>query len=428
MNKLLSLAALSVLGAFARADVPVETRLQSFDTVWSRVNEYYFDPTFAGVDWSKLKDQYRAKVQEARSDAEYLASLNGLLQELGASHFGVIPSSAYGAGTAAAPALSEGEPGLRIGLVEGRPTVVGVEPGSPAEKAGVKTGWILVSVDSRPVAPIVRAILQDPAQRNLIPLKTASSLRAALSGPVGKPVEAMFYDGSYRTVRATMDRVQSPGQVVRFGELPPLRAQVEAKRLPGGVGYIRFNIFMMPLLEPIKKAIDSFRDARGIILDLRGNPGGVGAMAIPIAAKFVERPALLGTMRMREGQTRFAVNPQPPLYRGPVAVLIDGTSASTSEILAAGLQELGAARLVGERTAGAVLPSVIERLPCGNRLQFAFADFRTPKGVLLEGRGAIPDVPVKLTREALLRDGDVALDRAVRLLLRNQPVQPTVRR
>jgi len=428
VKKLLSLAALSVLGALARADVPVVTRLQSFDTVWSRVNEYYFDPKFGGVDWSKLKDRYRAKVQEARNDAEYLEALNGLLHELGASHFGVIPFSAYGAGTAASTTLADGEPGLRIGLVEGRPTVVGVEPASPADKAGVRAGWILVSVDSRPVAPIVRAILQDPAQRNLVPLKIASALRAALSGPVGKPVAATFYDGSYRTVTVTMDRVPSPGQVVRFGELPPLRARADVRRLPGDVGYIRFNVFMMPLLEPIKKAIDSFRDAKGIILDLRGNPGGVGAMAIPIAAKFVERPAQLGTMRMRTGQTRFSVNPQPPLYRGPVAVLIDATSASTSEILAAGLQELGVARLVGERTAGAVLPSVIERLPCGNRLQFAFADFRTPKGVLLEGRGAIPDVPVQLTRQALLRDGDVVLRRAVQLLFGNQPAPSGVKR
>ncbi|MFN3683648.1 MAG: S41 family peptidase [Fimbriimonadaceae bacterium] len=426
MKKLPILAVLSLWGALARADVPVETRLQSFETVWSRVNEYYFDPKFGGVDWSKLKDRYRVKVEEARNDAEYVGALNGLLQELGASHFGVIPSSAYGGSGAGTPTLADGEPGLRIGLVEGRPTVVGVEPGSPADKAGVKTGWILVAVDSRPVAPIVRAILQDPAQRNLIPLKVSSALRAALSGPVGKPVSATFYDASYRTVHKTMERVQSAGHVVRFGELPPIRARLEVRRLPGDIGYIRFNIFMMPLLEPIKKAIDSFRGAKGIILDLRGNPGGVGAMAIPIAAKFLERPAQLGTMRMRTGQTRFAVNPQPPLYRGPVAVLIDGTSASTSEILAAGLQELGVARLVGERTAGAVLPSVIERLPCGNRLQYAFADFRTPKGVLLEGRGAAPDVSVSLTRQALLRDGDVALDRAVRLLLGNRQARPGV--
>ncbi len=428
MGKFAPLAALAVLCSFARADVPVETRLQSFDIVWSRVNEYYFDPKFGGALHSRLKDEYRAKVREARNDAEYVAALNDLLQQLGASHFGVIPSAAYGSGQATAPTLSDGEPGLTLGLVEGRPTVVAVEKGSPAERAGVKPGWILASVDGRSVAPLVRSILQDPAQRNLIRLKVASSLRALLSGPVGKPVKAAFYDASYRTVTVTMDRRAMPGQIVRFGELPPIRARVESRRLSGNVGYIRFNVFMMPLLEPIKRAIDSFRDAKGIVLDLRGNPGGVGAMAIPIAAKLTDRPVLLGTMRMRSGQTRFNVNPQPPLYKGPVVVLIDGTSASTSEILAAGLQELGIARLVGEATAGAVLPSVIERLPCGNRLQFAFADFRTPKGVLLEGRGAIPDVPVRLTRDALLREGDAMLQQAVRVALSNPPSRSAVKR
>jgi carboxyl-terminal processing protease len=389
------------------------------------VNDYFFDPKFGGVDWVGLKERYRQRVEAAQSDAEYLAALNAMLGELPASHFGVIPSSAYATGRPASDDES-GDPGLTVGWVDGRPIVVEVVPGSPAASAGVKPGWILVEVDSRPLAPLVREILKDPARRNLIPLKIAAAVRALLAGPVGKPVTVALLDGGYRKITVTLSRVPVQGQVVRFGELPPIRARLEQRLLDGGIGYIRFNVFMMPLLERLRRAIDSFRTAPGLILDLRGNPGGVGAMAIPIAAKFSTEPGSLGTMKMRSGETRFRFSPQPPLYRGKVVVLIDGTSASTAEILAAGLQEFGRAKLVGSRTAGAVLPSIIERLPCGNRLQYAFADFRTPKGVLLEGRGALPDVNVVLTREDLLKEGDPALRRALELLRSNSTLSPTV--
>ncbi|MCX7798754.1 MAG: S41 family peptidase [Fimbriimonadales bacterium] len=425
MLRHLALAALAA-AALARADIPKQTRLQSFEIVWSRVNDHFFDPKFGGVDWAAIKERYRQKVEVAGSDAEYLSVLNAMLGELPLSHFGVIPSAAYASGPSD-PVNGSGETGISIGWVEGRPTVVEVAPGSPAASAGVKPGWILLEVDSRPVAPVVRAIWNDPAQRNLLNLKVAGAMRALLAGPVGQPVQAVFLDGRLRKVSVSMRRAPAQGQIVRFGELPPIRARIEQRRLPGGIGYIRFNVFMMPLLEPLQRAIGSYRGAPGLILDLRGNPGGVGAMAIPIAAKFVDAPASLGIMRMRAGETRFRFSPQPPLYSGRLVVLIDGTSASTSEILAAGLQELGRAKLVGSRTAGAVLPSVVEKLPCGNRLQYAFADFRTPKGVLLEGRGALPDVEVRLTHQSLLRDGDPVLRRALELLRGNRGAQAVQR-
>ena len=118
-------------------------------------------------------------------------------------------------------------------------------------------------------------------------------------------------------------------------------------------------------------------------------------------------------MQLRRGYTNFAVFPQPPIYKGPVAVLIDSGSASTSEIFAAGMQDLGRAVIVGERSAGAALPSIFTKLPTGALFQYAIGDFKTPKGVLIEGRGVAPDVEVKLNRAELLRGRDSQLDKAV---------------
>ena len=118
-------------------------------------------------------------------------------------------------------------------------------------------------------------------------------------------------------------------------------------------------------------------------------------------------------MTMRTGHTNFAVFPQPGAYTGPVAILIDGSSASTSEVFAGGMQDIGRAVVIGERSAGAALPSIFEKLPTGALFQYAIADFKTPKGVLVEGRGVVPDREVKLTRRALLEGRDTQLEAAI---------------
>lgn len=144
-------------------------------------------------------------------------------------------------------------------------------------------------------------------------------------------------------------------------------------------------------------------------------------MAMGMAGHFLTEPVSLGEMRTRDSVLHFRVNPrrsnpagervQP--FAGPVAILQDQLSMSTSEIFARGMQYLGRARVFGETTGGAALPSRLERLPSGDVLQFAFADFVDPEGTRLEGRGVIPDQPAPLTRADLLADRDAPLEAAL---------------
>jgi carboxyl-terminal processing protease len=94
-------------------------------------------------------------------------------------------------------------------------------------------------------------------------------------------------------------------------------------------------------------------------------------------------------------------------------VIVDGMSASTSEIFAGGLKDLGRAKIFGERTAAAALPSLIEKLPNGDGFQYAVANYVSEGGKPLEGIGVTPDMPVRVTREALLTGHDPALDAAL---------------
>ena len=121
----------------------------------------------------------------------------------------------------------------------------------------------------------------------------------------------------------------------------------------------------------------------------------------------------LGTMITRDGSINFVLNPRPEPYTGPVAVLVDELSMSTSEILAGGLKDLGRARIFGTQDAGgAALPSRVDVLPNGDGFQYAFANYISVGGKPLEGLGVIPDVEVIPTRAALLAGRDPAVDAA----------------
>jgi carboxyl-terminal processing protease len=167
-------------------------------------------------------------------------------------------------------------------------------------------------------------------------------------------------------------------------------------------------------MKRFNEAMESFMDADGLVIDLRGNTGGLGGMCLWMAGWLVGQKELsLGTVVMRDNELRLAVIPRATTYQGPVAVLIDGVSASAAEVLSSGLGGLGRARLFGTRTAGASLPAELERLPNGDVLMFPTSRHLTPDGEPVEGQGVTPDVEVPLTREALLEGRDPALEAAL---------------
>ena len=133
--------------------------------------------------------------------------------------------------------------------------------------------------------------------------------------------------------------------------------------------------------------------------------GGMGGL-------LTQKEFLLGTMHMRQDVSRLVAYPQHHAFTGPVAVLIDGGSASTSEILTAGLKEAGRSRIFGSHSAGAALPSLFKTLPTGDLFQYAIADFETPDGLVIEGNGINPDTVVASTREDLSEGRDRVMEAA----------------
>jgi carboxyl-terminal processing protease len=391
-------------------------RQETFNIVWGTVNEKHWDPTFGGVNWDGVRLKYEPLASKAESDAKLHDLLQQMLGELHQSHFQILQRS-----TAPPEQIADtnGGVGIDIRFIGDQAVISRIEAGSAAAEAGLRTGFVVTRVGNVQALDIVDRYKSSSESEAIKRLRMTRSLLARIGGVPGTTVEMTVLDEKDNARELKLTRHRLKGEMSQpLGNFAAQYTEFEAKRIDGGIGYIRFNVFVMMLLERIKGAIRNMSDAPGIIIDLRGNPGGVGGMSQGIAGVLESRQTTLGVMKMRRGHQNFAVFPQPNSYAGPVVILIDGASGSTSEIFAAaaGMQEIGRAKVVGERSMGAALPSVMTRLPTGAIFQYAVADFRTPKGVLVEGQGVAPDLEIKLTRKSLLEGRDAQLDAAVEFL------------
>ncbi len=400
-------------------------RQQTFEIVWRTVKEKHFDPAMGGVDWDKARETYAPRVAAVKSDRELYLLLQEMLGLLRQSHFNIIPPESLAPEDQDEP--SSGSVGIDLRLIGGAATITRVEPDSSASMAGLRTGFLIKQVGDKPVEEILAAFAKSAERTGIKNIRMTRSVLAAINGDPGATVKIVYLDDQDRTRETTLTRERLKGELSpKFGNFPPQYTEFETKRLAntsgasGYIGYIRFNIFTAPVIEKLKAAITGFIDADGMIFDLRGNPGGIGGIATTIAGRICDKPGSLGTMKMRSGEMKSAFFPQENRYTGPVAVLIDGMSASTSEVFSSGIQEMGRALIVGERSAGAALPSFIQKLPTDALFQFAIADFRTPKGVLIEGRGVIPDVEAQYNRASLLAGRDAQLEAAVEQIRKSQ--------
>ena len=415
----------------------VEAHLASFDQIWETIRDVHYDPELNGAPWDELRETLRPRVAAARTDGEARSAMEELLASLGQSHFGVIPGEVYdeldrpsgpdgspaesgsAGGESGAPVASSrnpggiGQPGFDVVVVGDQAIVRRVVPGSPAERAGVAMGWVLSAVDGHDVSKGIAALREhlDGGEAELVLRRMAL---ANLAGDPGETARVTFLAEGDASREVTIELIPPKHISEPFGNMPRTAVDWEITRI-GDIGLFRLGIFLhFSVRLELEAFLDENPDLRGLVIDLRGNPGGIGFMANGICGHLVDESNLrLGTMLMRDQSMHFNISPQATVFGGPVALLIDGGSASTSEIMAAGLQDLGRARLFGSNTAGAALPSVFVRLPNGDGFQFAVANYVSTGGSVLEGSGVAPDEVVWPERSRLLEGVDPPLAAAL---------------
>jgi carboxyl-terminal processing protease len=398
--------------------------LASFDSLWNVVTDTYVDTTFVATTWREVRDSLRPQAERVTTRKELDALFARTLARIPDSHFYMIPAS-IAPNDSVSKTDGRGSTGLVVRAVGNRAVVWRVSPGSAADRAGLRPGQIVERVGDRDAAESLRRISMLPEKgRPRALAELLQRLNGALAPAVGQQVIVKVKAGG-RSVERRLVAGQAEGRVSQYASLPPIAGLVRWARVPieGNrcVGTVAFNVWLPALVPDLAHAVDSVRSCAGVVVDLRGNPGGVGAMVMGFGGYFVDSVKSLGTMRTRQVSLNFVINPQRSRddgsqmspFNGPVAILTDALSASTSEIFASGMQRIGRARVFGERSAGAALPALMKRLPSGDVFVHAVADFTDPNGERIEGAGTVPDVEVPLSIEVLEQGRDGPLEAAV---------------
>jgi len=237
-----------------------------------------------------------------------------------------------------------------------------------------------------------------------------------LTGEIGGSVEVKLLDGNDSVQERTLALKAMRGEVNDFGHINQLDVWVEARVIDDKVGYIAFNRFFDPVrvMKVFNESMLSFMDLDGIIIDVRGNPGGLPEMAKGMMGWFIkEKNRHVGTMYSRHQKIKHLIQPRPEAYSGPLAVLVDGLSGSSSEFFASGLQDLGRAKIFGSCSKGELVNASFVKLPNGDLLFYADSKYVSVSGRCIEGKGVMPDEVVYPSRDVLLQGKDPVIESAM---------------
>jgi carboxyl-terminal processing protease len=386
--------------------------LSIFETAWQTVNDGYFDPTFGGLDWQEVHDRYQPRIAAAQDDEAFYETINQMLFELDVSHIGVVPPDEK---EQLEPVLAaEGSVGIDLRLLDGDAVITSVRPGSPADQAGLHPGLVVQRLNGKTVEEWADEVWPIPPlhERNERKRLTAK-LQEQFYGPLKTMVDLVYLDPRGETHEVALQRAQRECKVILDKEFPPFYVEFEARRLDGGIGYIRFNAFLPSVDVRFAEALASMRDARGLIIDLRGNHGGVFPVRKGMAEQLVRERRLFWRYKERDSVREVYLDPVADAYSGPLVVIIDVMSASSAEEFSGALQAIGRAVVVGERSAGICVVANLVELPNGAVLMYPYGQTRTADGTVLEGRGVIPDIEVALDRASLLAGRDPQLEAAI---------------
>lgn len=433
-----------LLPAAAGAQGP--SLVATFDTAWAAVSRTYWDTALVNGRWRAASDSLRALAAGATDEARIRDLVRALVAVPGQSHFVLIPRG-VASPTLASRASDDQRPrvpgttGLEVRMIGDTLVAWRVGKGSAAERGGVRAGDIIlgvrgIGIDSLRAMARLSAPEGDAAQhRKLVNLlatqllggDTGDTVTVRLPGETTRQRFSWWPFGADRASSREVRLVRTPldGQATKFGSLPAMMVRASGAPLPipgapSAAALVSFSAWFPAIMPQVDSLLFAARGASGVVLDLRGNPGGIVGMLAGVSGHFLDTAAALGTMRARGATIHFLANPRlvdragerREVIDAPLAILVDGFTGSTSEFFASGMQAIGRARVFGVPSAGEALPAVMTRLPNGDVLMHVVADHEDAKGRRVEGTGVQPDEVTPLTRADLRAGRDAALEAA----------------
>ena len=322
--------------------------------------------TFTEV-FAKIKNDYVEPV----NDRDLIENaIRGMLE-------GLDPHSAYLDGEAYQE-LQEGTSGefgglgIEVGMEDGFIKVISPIDDTPAQKAGIQTGDLIIKLDDTPVKGM--------------------ALNDAVKKMRGKP-------GTVISLTIIREGEEKPLVVPITRDIIKVRS-VRSRMLEPGIGYLRISNFQLNTANDAEKALNNLissnqDDLNGLVLDLRNNPGGILSAAVAISDLFLEQGLIVYTEgRVRDAKLRFTAKPSDILKGAPLIVLVNAGSASASEIVAGALQDHKRAIIMGEKTFGKGSVQTILPMTNDSALKLTTARYYTPSGRSIQAHGITPDITI----------------------------------
>ncbi len=350
-----------------------------FLKTWRIIKSKYYDPTMNGQDWMRWNKRYIDKISTI-DDAN--VAINSMLASLDDPYSKFMDEKEYLEQTTNIDAKIVGI-GVNIISASGKVVIVSVVEDTPAFKSGVKAGDLILKVDEKNVAG-----------------KSVSDVASLIRGKEGEIVKLeLLRDKKKLTKNILREEIQIKN--------------IKASIIDDKIGYIQISSFISSdLSSEFIEALTKTEKCQGLIIDLRGNAGGLMPNAIFIADMFLPSGHIVSIVDRNSQKSDIDAQVKPYAINKPLVILIDEASASASEILSGALKDNKKAILIGKRTYGKGMIQKIYPLPNETGMNLTIAKYLTPKGFDINKRGIEPDYEVEYTEKDFLNNKDPQLEKA----------------
>ncbi len=349
-----------------------------FDNIWKVIKNNYYDSKLNGQDWNRWEKHYKGKI---KTDDDANVAIGTMLESLDDPYSRYLDKKSYAEQNTSINSKITGI-GVNISSIGGKTYVVNVIAGSPAESAKLKGGDIITKVNGKSIGG----------------MKT-SEVADLVRGPEGT------------LVALTIIRDKKP--MIFNIKRKEIKIETVKSSIDKNIGYIQVLSFIgTTTSDEFVQALEKTDNTDGLIIDLRGNTGGLLPNAVFIANLFINHGKIVSIVGRNGRKRNIYAQDTDFTVDKPILILVDEGSASASEILSGAMKDYHKAKLVGTRTFGKGMVQRIIPMPNETGLNLTIAKYLTPAGHDINKKGISPDIEVKVSQNDIVHRNDTQLKKA----------------
>ena len=359
------------------------TPRELFHSSWSIIKTNYYNSSLNNQNWNRWKKRYINKI---KTEEDAYVAINTMLASLDDSYSKFMSEEEFSSQNNAINSKLYGI-GINIASIAGKIYIINVLEGAPADIAGIKSGDIILKVNNEDVNG-----------------ESIYHVAGLIRGTINEALELELLRGQEKfNINLKREEIKVK--------------TIISKKLNDDIGYIRISSFIgINTTKEFIIALNRLKETKALILDLRGNSGGLFQNAIVISKLFMKKGTIVNVIARQGKNNVYTAQDDGCIYNNPLVILIDGNSASASEILSSALHDNNRAVLVGTKTYGKGLVQKVFAMPNKSGMNLTIAKYLTPNGKDINKRGIEPDYTVNFSHRDFLDNVDPQLSYAQRYL------------